>query len=50
MTKMFKLAVAVSMLAFALLGFSLYQYARDYYNLLDWACEHGNGGYECGEM
>lgn len=50
MTKMFKLAMIVSVLAFAMLGLSLYLYARDYYNLLDWACAHGNGGYACGEM
>lgn len=43
-----KLAV---ILAFVLMGISLYQYARDYYSLLGWACEHASlGGHECGEM
>lgn len=42
-----KLAI---LLAFALMGISLYQYARDYDRLLEWACAHGNGGYECGEL
>jgi len=42
-----KLAI---ILAFVLMGISLYQYARDYHDLLDWACEHSNGGHECGEL
>lgn len=40
----------VILLVFVLMGLSLYQYARDYYSLLDWACAHGNGGHECGKM
>jgi hypothetical protein len=39
----------ISLLANALLSIGLYQYVSSYDLLLTWACENGNGGYECGE-
>lgn len=44
-----KIALTLSLLANLLLATGLYQYATDYDSLLAWACEHGNGGHECGE-
>ena len=46
---MLRLFLAVSIFANALLGVALYQSSADYGRLLNWACDHGNGGYECGE-
>jgi Na+/pantothenate symporter len=58
-----RIMFAVSLLANGVLGVQIYQIS-DRYNALDvasdrfmqryellraWACEHGNGGYECGE-
>lgn len=44
-----RLILVISLLTNALLSVGLYQYASDYDSLLDWACDHGNGGHECGE-
>ena len=47
---MIKIILFASLLANALLGVGLYQYVEAYADLSHWACEHGNGGAECGEM
>jgi hypothetical protein len=59
----FKFAFALSLIVNLTLGAAAYQQARDnaamfadrqevillYEGLLLWACDHGNGGHECGE-
>ena len=46
---MLKLILILSLLFNATLVFGLYRTAGDYDRLLLWACEQGNGGFECGE-
>jgi hypothetical protein len=59
-----RITLALSLAANMLLGATAYQQARDnaamfadrqevillYEGLLIWACDHGNGGHECGEV
>jgi hypothetical protein len=46
---MVRTVLVISLLANALLGVGFYRIAGDYDRLLVWACDHGNGGHECGE-
>jgi hypothetical protein len=41
--------LAMLITANVLLALALASRADDYARLLVWACEHGNGGHECGE-
>jgi hypothetical protein len=45
-----RVVLVLSLLVNVLMAISLYYYAADYESLRVWACDHGNGGYECGEM
>lgn len=46
---MTRLALALSLLANLVLAGWLASTLDSYASLSAWACEHGNGGYECGE-
>jgi hypothetical protein len=46
---MSKLVIAIAITTNLILGFMLWQLNNEYDNLLTWACDHGNGGHECGE-
>lgn len=41
---------AASLLANALLLSMLHDIYSDHARLVQWSCDHGNGGYQCGEM
>lgn len=45
-----RVVLILSLIANLLMGISLYYYAADYESLRQWACDHGNGGHECGEL
>ena len=44
-----RLLIVASLLVNVALGMQLYQTMVDYEALRVWACDHGNGGAECGE-
>ena len=46
---MVRILLAASLAVNLALGAALYQYVDSYESLLEFACEHGNGGAECGE-
>jgi hypothetical protein len=44
-----KVILLVSLTLNMLMAAAVYEYRADYKTLLAWACDAGNGGYECGE-
>ena len=44
-----RIMLAASLFFNTVLAVQLYAYVTDYNSLLAWACDHGNGGSECGE-
>lgn len=44
-----KVILSVSLVLNMLMAAAIYEYRADYETLLAWACDAGNGGYECGE-
>lgn len=46
---MTKVILIISLALNLTMASALYHYIQDYDSLLVWACDHGNGGYECGE-
>jgi hypothetical protein len=44
-----KLAMAIAISTNLILGYMLWTLHAEHDRLLNWACDHGNGGHECGE-